>query len=761
MNKSYFILLLLTSLLYACNTTKSLQEDELLYTGSNIKYDGAKPEVVETRLQAEVRQSPNSRFLGMPIELGIYNSFRNSEKGLGKWFREKLGEPPVIFNESETDISSRAIAKALQDEGYLQANVRFETEIADQKAEVNYSVKAGTRYRLTAVDWPEDSTSLGRFVLKERPGSKLVPDQVYRTALLRNERARLTEAGLEQGFFGLDPDIFYFFVDTVAGDHAVHTYLRLAEEQAARPFRPHYIGRSTVYPTYLLDQPIEAFANDTIVDRDHTYIQAEDFIKPFRLRDAILQKEGELYQQSLQQKSINRLLALGPFKFVNLEYRIRETNDSLFLDRVFLMTPSLTQDFSAELEASTLSTASSSLNFGLTLGYTHRNIFGGAERLQLSFSGGAATQLGSEVDFINSINLALESRLSIPGLLTPFNWFKAEKTWQSRTNALLRGEFQRRTSFFTLASIRAQIGYEWRPGPLHRFQFFPSQFTLVNLLNSTEAFQERLDQNPRLRASFNNYVILSSTFQFDYSEEQPNKRINFLAFRTSFEPAGNLTQGLYSLFQPGQESAYKLLNVPFAQFFRTESELRYHWYQRRTELAGRLAIGVAIPYGNSNAVPYVRQFFVGGSSSIRAWQIRALGPGASAVEIADAETFQDQTGDIKLEANLEYRFPIVSYLKGAAFVDAGNIWLTDQGPNQQEPEAVFRFDNFYNQIAVGSGLGLRLDVTFFVLRLDVAFPVRKPYNVQGERWVFDKIALGNSSWRSENLVYNLALGYPF
>jgi outer membrane protein insertion porin family len=752
------IFALLTQL--SCSATRALPDDALLFTGAKIEYQGAQPDVPERRLITEIRQVPNSRFLGWPIELNIFNLFRNKERGLGKWLRDKLGEAPVILDEGESKISSLAITKALQDEGYLQAVVDYDTIVSKRKAKVIYKVRAAERYQLTGVDWPADTTALGQFVQRERRSTALLPNQPYRTDLLRNERQRLMARGLEQGFFGLNKEVFYFFLDTLAGDHEVHAFVQLAEDQAEQPFQRHYIGNTTVYATYLLDTPVDAIVNDTLTDGHITCIQTASFMRPDRLSTAILQRDGDLFQQSLQQKSINRLLGLGPFKFVNLEYRLRQVQDSLLLDRIFFMTPGPTQDFSAELEASTLSTASSSLDFGLNLNYTHRNIFGGAEQFRVQFSGGAATQLGSEVDFINSINLSLEGRLSMPGLLVPFRLGQQERAWQSRTNVLVSGEFQRRTNFFTLASVNGQFGYEWQPGPLQRFQFFPAQFTLVNLLNSTEAFDTRLNENPRLRASFSNYLILSSSFQFEYSEEKPNKREDFLALRAAIEPAGNLAQGLFSLFGAGQPGRNELLNVPFAQFFRFESELRYHWYQRRTALATRFSFGVALPYGNSNAVPYVRQFFVGGSNSLRAWQIRALGPGANEVEASDAEVFQDQTGDIKLEANVEYRFPIFSYLKGAAFVDAGNIWLTNQG-DTQAPETIFRFDDFYNQIAVGSGLGLRLDVTFFVLRLDVAFPIRKPYNPRGSRWTFNDLEFGNPTWRQENLVYNLALGYPF
>jgi outer membrane protein assembly factor BamA len=738
-----------------------LQEEELLYGGATIEFEGEAPKVPISQLEAQIRQQPNARFLGSPIRLGIYAKYADKEKGLGKWIRDNLGEPPSIFDAQKANTSGLAIEKQLIDGGYLQTQVSFDTTVKERRALVQYQVKPGSRYTLNAVDFPADSTVIGQFVERQRPETLLEIGKPYQTDQLRGERQRLAQKGTEQGFYGLAPDNFYYFLDTTLSDNGVKAFLRLADDPPGQPYRKHYIGQTTVYPVYSLSDEYNFAAFDTIVDGSFRFIQPQPFVRQGVLRKAILQDEGNLYQQSRQQASVNRLLGLGAYKFVNLKYRLRETGDSLFLDREFYMTPALTQDFSTEIGTSTLSTASSSLNLGVNVNYTHRNIFGGSERLGLRFSADAATQLGQEVDFINSINLSLNGELSFPNFVVPFRLFRAGQTWQARTNASLRGDFQRRTNFFSLTSIRATYGYQWQPGRLQRYQWNPVQLTRVNLLNSTEAFEERLRNNPRLQANFNDYFIASTGFQFDYSEEQPNRRQNYLSARIALEASGNLAYAGYALSSSNDRRPYEILGLPFAQFFRADAAVQYHWFKGKSELASRLNIGMALPYGNSNAIPYVRQFFVGGSNSIRAWQIRTLGPGASPVEALDAEAFQDQTGDIKLEANLEYRFPIFSYLKGAVFTDAGNIWLTPQAGLEQSPETLFRFDDFYRQIAVGTGLGLRLDVTYFVLRLDAAFPIRKPYNAEGNRWVFEELAFGQPAWRAENLVYNLALGYPF
>jgi len=763
MKINYWLLILLLSLsLLSCQPTKVLQDGERLYSGAEIEYLGQAPKVSKSALMQQLRQAPNSKFFGMAVRLGIYAKYAEQEKGLGKWIRDKLGEPPALFQYQKAEASRLSMEKHLIDQGYLRSSVAFDTLLKHRRrVSLLYQVEAGPRYELRSVNWPTDSNRIGRFIQQQRSGSFLQAGEAYQTELLKAERSRLARAGREQGFYGLSADQFYYFLDTTSGQHQVEAYLRLAEQPRGNPYQPHYIGHTTLYPVHFLEEDNRQAAPDTLQFSDFRFVQPREFVDPGTLRRAILQNYGDLFALSRQQRSVNRLLGLGAYKFVDLKYQLREQDDSLFLDRYFYLTPALTQDFSAEIGTSTLSTASSSLNLGLQLNYTHRNIFGGSERLNLGFSADAATQLGREVDFINSVNLSLRGELSFPDFVVPFNLFRSSKAWQARTNASLRGDFQRRTNFFSLTSVKATYGYEWQPGRLQRYQWNPIQLSRVNLLNSSEAFEQRLQDNPRLRESFNDYFIASMGFQFDYSEQEPEKRENYLAARVALEAAGNVAYGAYALSGASGDRAYELLGLPFAQFARVDAGLQYHLYQGRSEWASRLNIGLALPYGNSNAIPYVRQFFVGGSNSIRAWQIRALGPGASAVEALNAEIFQDQTGDIKLEANLEYRFPLFSYLRGALFADAGNIWLTKQEDIEQAPEAVFSFDDFYRQIAVGTGFGLRLDVTYFVLRLDLAFPIRKPYQAAGERWVFDELRFGSAGWREENLVYNLALGYPF
>ncbi|WP_170254460.1 translocation and assembly module lipoprotein TamL [Phaeodactylibacter luteus] len=753
--KQIFIALLAASLLFACQPARRLSEGELLLTGVGIQTAAPAKGLNEGEAAAQLRQSPNAAFLGTYPRLGIHNAFHDKKKGIGKWIREKLGQPPVTFDPDRAELDRLRLEKWMQDEGFLQAEAQMDTAVRKARVEVSYQLYPGPRYRVDSVSWPTDTRAISQLLLAMRSEVPLQPGRPYRIRDLNATREQLAAAGQDAGFFGLSRQQFFYYVDTLPGQQSAIVSLRLSPPPQGQPFQKHYLGRTYIFPTYQLGE--ESSGADTTYHDGLIFIQQQQFVSSQAIARSVLQREQTLFRQPLQQKSLNRLLGLGPYKFANLKYDTRRAGDSLLVDRYFYLTPGLPQDFSAELEASTLSTASSSINAGLSLDYTHRNLFGNAEQLQLRGSANAATQLGQEVDFINSINLSARAGLSWPGLIAPFGLLGTEQAWQAKTTASVQADFQRRTGFFSVFSASGSWAYEWQPGRLHRYRWLPFQLTQTNLLSSTPAFDERLAATPRLQASFQNNLILSTQFEYSYSEEEPGKRQNYLRMNAVVEPAGNLAFLARRAASGPQDAPFELLGLPFAQFFRAEGTITQHWFGRKDEWAARLNIGAALPYGNASAIPYIRQFFVGGSNSIRAWQIRALGPGATPVEALDAGNFQDQTGDIKLEANIEYRFPLFSYLKGGLFVDAGNIWLA-QG---SEPEAVFNWSRFPEQIAVGGGAGLRLDVTYFVLRMDIAAPFRKPYRPAGQRWVFDEMAPRRASWRAQNLVFNLALGYPF
>lgn len=764
MRGCYFILGICIALLCAaCGGTKYVPKGALLYNGADIKFVDSKNVKNKKRLRSELENfvTPDKN---SGIKLWIYNTFHNpnKEKGLGNFIARKLGEPPVLFDPSAVEQSEALMENYLHDNGYFGSDVISDTSSHHKKVMVTYHVESDGQYTIRDVYYPSDSTPLTTLFDQRKKKAQIKPGQAYSLSSLQAERTRLTNIAREHGYFEFNEDYIFYFVDTTLNNLQTDIYLRVKQPTDSTRHQQYYMDTAYVYPTYDIEEPPRVY-DDTVYYKNLKIIQSEEFVNPPALKRSIAQDKGALYQKSRQDQTVNHLLDLGVFKFVNMEYATETRHDTNYVKRYIYLTPSLTQNVSANIEATTETT--NFLGSALSGTYTHRNFFGGAETFNARLSTGVETQLGGgandSIPFINTLEITAEASLSFPRFVVPFfNIRNTRAYYVPKTRISISDNFQRRTSFFTINSFQLEYAYEWQETRRKSHVLKPLIINLIKLLGTSDAFQEILDANPRLQQGFSNTAILGASYQYTYSAQEVNTRQDYLYFRGSVESSGNLSSLLATKAASGEPR--KFLGTAFSQYIRFDTDTRYNIVNKGNSLVGRLAVGVGIPYGNSTVLPYVKQFFVGGANSIRAFQIRGVGPGSVPPDTTTKAGFFDQTGDIKLEANLEYRFDIISIFKGAVFADAGNIWLkhnVDQ--DQVAPEAEFAFDTFLNQLAVGTGIGLRLDLKFLILRLDVAFPVRKPYLPKGNRWLFDHVDPLSGKWRKDNLVYNIAIGYPF
>ena len=561
------------------------------------------------------------------------------------------------------------------------------------------------------------------------------------------------------GYYEFDQSAIFFYIDTTNHvDRTLSIHLNLSPPVNKKNYQPYQLGNITIYPDYALDSDsMTNLSKDTIISKHWQLIQNKRIIRLDPLKEAIAQDSGAVYSVQLENQAINYLLDLDIFKFVNLKYSKDTINGQPILNRIFYLTPSENQDIGIELEASTQRTNFLCSSIGLR--YAHRNIFRGAEAFNVVLSSGVETQAGNEGPFVNTLNFSLNTNLTIPRLLLPFKVTKRLPNAIPSTLINLTTSYQKRNELFTSVSFVGELAYSWKKNKRIQHQFSPVQFTLLQLLNTSEAFTEELLLNPRLRASFDDVVILALKYKFTYSNQLLNKRTNFFYCRGEIETSGNLA----SLIASGSADEQKLFNTPIAQYVRTTFEGRYTLYQSKTNLVFRLSGGLAIPYGLSSAVPYIRQFFVGGANSLRAFRFRGIGPGTydpTANSTNENIVFFDRVGDIKLEANIEYRFPIFSYLKGALFLDSGNIWLTKKSA-EDLPSGKFNLNSFHNQIALGTGFGLRLDIQYVILRFDIGIPIRNPSFSENNGWIISTLNGLDRQWINQNVKYNLAIGYPF
>ncbi len=693
------------------------------------------------------------------FNLWVFNQFRNlkKNKGFRHWLKKTFGRPPQFYDPAVTNRSKLVLEKYLKDRGYFGAVVNIDTLVKKQQMTINYRVVSNGQFEFKQLYYPQDSTPVGLLINENRQETAIDTTKYYSKLALDEERLRLTQIAGRKGYMDFQENYLFYLVDTAKERLQADIHLRIESPSDSALHQPYYIGNTYVYPAYLLDDTLTARNLDTIIRPNLTTIQPVEVVKPKTLDRAIAQRKGALVNRDLQDVSISHLLDLGLFKFVRLKYEKRDSANTQLLDRYFYLTPSLTQNIQYEFQVNNRS--GSFLGSAASVQYSHNNLFNGAERLNIKLSGGFETQLTNSQSFINTIDLTLEANLLVPKLLLPFKFRNRYFRFIPRTRINLSNNFQRRTDFYTINSTNLKLGYEWQQNEKIRHQFSLLRVNQLSVRNKSESFQTTLDNNTRLKNSFRNVFIIGSNYIYTYNSTPKTDVTPYYFFRTEIGTSGNLIS-LAATGDPTGENPDKFLGREYAQFLKFSPDFRYYIPRRTNTLASRVLFGIGLPYGNSKELPYIEQFFVGGSNSIRAFNLRGLGPGSYFDETMAATNNQliDQTGDIKLEFNLEYRFDIVQYLEGALFLDGGNIWLLD---SEDRPSGVFKFDQFYKEIALGTGFGMRLDFDFFVIRLDAAFPLRKPVANGQFGWTFDDLAIYKQSWRQENLVYNLAIGYPF
>ncbi len=746
--------------------TKGLKEGQLLHDSTKFQFTSKKKIKNEGKLAGELayiaRPKPATGL--QKLQVGIYNSVnkKGKEKGFGRWVRRKIGKPPVLYDETTIERSRQVMEKHLQDNGYFGSTIIADTIEKEKKVSVKYDVSLSGQYHINKIIRPVDTLPITHLMKANESATFLKPDRPYSLANLTSERSRLADLANNHGFYEVTKDNFYYFVDTTAGPLQADIYLRLKQTGDSSMYQLYYLDKSWVYPDHSLEQRnSRSLAKDTFEYNMLHIVQKEMVLRPTVLNRLVWQDSISLFSKKEQQQTINRLLNLGIYKFANIRFENKIIRDTHYLDRYVYLTPGLMRDKAMEFQVN--SRSGNFLGTEVSASYSHKNAFKGAELFNISLSTGIETNIGANAgSIINTLNGSLNSSFQLPGIYAPFlDRKRVRGEVLPRTAFSLSDDFQQREGFFTINSFNFSAGYNWRKTKWSH-EVDPVFINFINLLKTSNELDDLLNENRRLRTSFENVLVFGTGYKFSYSNQTTAVRGRYFFYRGGVEAAGNLLEllvGKGSTDQPGE-----LLGIPFSQYFKWDNDFRQYFPLRKGMMAGRLNFGVAYPYGNADVIPYIKQYFIGGASSVRAYRIRTLGPGSYVTKVVDdGSNFVDQTGDIKLEMNLEYRFDIFSYLKGALFMDAGNVWLIegDADESTPEPDGLFYFDSFYKEIAVGTGFGLRIDFDVAVIRFDWAFPVRQPVETNGSHWTFSEIDFLKRSWRRDNIVWNVAIGYPF
>jgi outer membrane protein assembly factor BamA len=764
--------------LSSCNVTKKLPAGESLYVGAKVKIVAdslvpkAEAENVKEQLEAFVKPKPNATIFGFPYKVWFYYLLGEPKKesGLKYSFRKRFGEPPVLASKSVTNANVKQIGLLLNNEGFFRSTATGELVEKDRKSTAVYTTFLRQHYYVDSVIFsPNDTTSaIGKAFRNTQRNSTLKKGIPYRFEFISAERARIDNILKRRGFYYFQPDFIIAKVDSSRNNHTVSVSMEIkpTTSQVARK----------IY--YIRDVHVLADYGEILIPDSIKYKTAEKDINGLKINDrtnsyrpnvflqAVGFRPGVRYSNNLQDLSLSRLINLNNnFKFVRNTFQLVPRSDSALLDVYYYLTPLKAKSLGLEVNATTKSNNFTGTN--LNLSWNNKNTFGGAELLKISAGfgfdyqvGGISTALGA----VSNRTLTLGALVSVPRFVIPF--FTANPVTNQalpKTNIGLDYILNNRSGLYDLTSTRASLGYAWKQNSFYEHNFTPLSANLVRVSNVSEEFIENIQRTGNVVAFdqlLQNSLIMSTGYTLSYTPSNRRNNKNLFVFTGGIELAGNFAS-LLSKIGKQEPDVQTIFGVPIAQYAKLDAEFRYTISMTKsTQLANRFILGYSIPYGNSFTLPFIKQYTAGGNNSLRAFPARSVGPGSFVSDnTINSQLLGTQAGDIRLELNTELRLKFNKYVNGAFFVDAGNVW-TQKYTDIYEEAGVFGSD-FYKQLAIGTGIGLRLDFSVLVLRVDLATPVRKPFLPEDDRWVLRKINFRDANWRGENLILNIAVGYPF
>ncbi len=745
--------------LCSCSGLRKLDDNQYLLNKNTIKTDHSEYREEQT---AVLKQKPNRKILGIfRFHLGIYNLANQGKPTKFKqWIKNTIGEAPVILDTNLTRRSSDQLLLYMQNHGYFNAEVTGSIKYKkSHKANVTYNITAHEPYIIRSLHYDIQDENLVPIILADTANCLIKPGQNYDKATFQNERERISVMLKNLGYYYFNPLYITFTVDTSLRTNQVNAYMYISNP----PPKENSIGPELHHHTYsirniyiqtdynpLSDKQIAP--NDTALYNGYIFINtSQQVFSPRLLLQYIFIRQGRLYSLTDLEQTYRQLQELNVFRFIIIKYEQVSTVDSL--DCYILLNPLPKQEYKMETEGTN---TGGNLGIAGNLSYRNKNIFRGAEQFEFKIRGGIEAQKeiadsvqgNTNLGFFNTYEIGPEVSLSVPRILFPFAG--SIRFNNPSTNFLAGYNYQQRPEYKrTLANLSYSLSF--KETAYKRHFFYPAEINFVKV-TLQESFRKRLEdlKDPALIASYDDQLISDFRYVFVYNTQELTKIKNHVYFRGTFESAGHLIGLIHSQLNKSTEEAQRIdvFNVPFAQYLRPEFDIRYYQvFNQNSSLVYRFASGLGYAYGNSELMPFEKSFYAGGANDLRAWRARTLGPGA----YANTETFE-KNGDIRLNANIEYRFDIFRKLEGALFTDAGNIWLLKY--DESRPEGQFKGDKFIEQVALGTGMGLRLDFTFFILRFDWGIKVKDPTLTIADQWVI-------KNFSAKYTVLNFGIGYPF
>ncbi len=739
-------------------------------------------------LERYIRQSPNKRLLGTNFYVWAYNLADPDKDNGWNRFKRKVGQMPVYYDNALTQRGAENLKVYMNSQGYYSSEAAFEVDTTRRRrrAFVTFSVEQGDPYIIESHNYIFHDTMIRGLVFQDSLNSLVKIGAPFNATTLDRERERIANNLRQRGYYNFSTNNVSFLADTLMGDKrvALTTIIKQylagynADGEAIMENNTRYrINDVNVAPDF---DPTVVMTDTAYLSKvDTSYYRGMNIVfegERANVREKVLRQSVPIYantffNSSLVDETYKNLISIGYFKSAKVLFNQtatasvgvdtlqfgtqRRTNDLLsgsplgHLSCNVLCTPALTQSVKLEAEGSS---TTSFYGLSLTAGYTNRNVFRGAEAFDVALTTGYEYMKSQDAAKRKATELGLSTGLSFPRFIIPFSERTFSKVVQPRSKLELSANYQDRP-YYTRTLVGASWNYSWRsPNGTSSYMVRPVDINLIDMDNLDADFYESLN-NDYLEMSFETQMVAGLAFSYSYNSPVTSSVSNATMFRYNFESSGNLVNLLEHAFDtPSDGDTYHVFGIPYAQYVRTDINVsRKIMLGEVTAIAARWYSGVGFAYGNSLSLPFDRLFYTGGSNSMRGWSPRTLGPGSTLTD-GDSDDYPNKVGDIRLEANLELRFPIWGNIHGATFLDCGNVWYLDSN-SYDDPDGIFYFNNFYKQLGLNTGLGIRIDVTFAVLRLDWGIQLHNPNYPVGERWI--------SGFDWDNTSLNFGVGYPF
>jgi outer membrane protein assembly factor BamA len=758
-------------ILASCSPTKYVPEGSYLL--SKNKVESTQKSISEDKLKTYLIQKPNKKILGVRFHLSLYNlSNINKNRWPHNWLRN-IGEAPVVYDPALTIGSLEKLRQFCENKGYYHAVVKDTVNFSKKNARVYYRIDPHEPYRVKTITYIFEDTGLVRQILPDTLNSLIVKGMKFDKDILQNERLRIETLLKEHGFYRFSKEYIYFKANIDQEAYSVDLVMGFKEfvEGQADPrtkikHHPKYlIGRVYVNPDYGSSgrgatSPAGEVSFDTTRYQDLYFLtHGKSTLRPSVMTNINYIAPGQYYKLSDVNKTYRNLSELGPIRYTNITFRENETPTGRDIDKLLDCRIELTrkkvQSYQTEL-AGTNSGGDLGVRGNLT--YQNLNLLRGAEVFNMRFTGALeALTNRSDKKFSSMKEIGVESGIIFPKFFSPFRLGGFVRKYSPKTSIAVSFNYQSRPDY-TRSIANGSFSYRWNGNPHLTHTIWPIEVNYVRIYEarSSSVFLDSIRSTP-LGYSFEDHLVNVIRYGFELNNQSIGHSKDFAFLRFNLESAGNLVNVANKAFGGKMvEGQYQLLNVPYFQYIRGDVDIRYYnIIDQQNKFAYRLYIGMGDPYGNSKSLPFEKKFFSGGPNSIRAWSSRDLGPGSYLNSTTGNKYYYpNQSGDIKLEGNVEYRFKVIWKMEAAIFLDAGNIW--NLRTEADMPGAEFNWNRFYKEVALGTGLGARFDFSFFLLRVDFGLKLRDPALPESERWVpvFRHFSLND-------FHLNFGIGYPF